>query len=422
MEQPASGDDPGAAMHHAFVDTLKDEGKLLHPNIEAAFRAIPRHLFLPGVVLEEVYRDWIVVVKEHDGRLLSTSSQPSAMAGMLFGLDLQPGQRVLEIGAGTGYNAALMAHMVGDTGQVITIDIDADLVAQARANLHRAGYGRVQVICADGGLGYPDVAPYDRIILTVGADDLAPAWCEQLAQGGRLLIPLGVTPFDAATGRKLMVIFERTDDYLQSIGMGLLGMVPLRGAFAVAPEGIVPLGPEPGVNLIGTRSMDADRLYDALTGQHKELPTAVRCTVPEIDVLRLWLASRDPCFCDLYAEGETTKRSIVPSLLQMPFPPARVHTFGLAEAATLCVLNYPADQISAPKHFFDRTALYDLVVRCYGPDLALAQRLVEQIDAWQTAGKPLARLRAYPLDAVYTPAPHEAVINLRSARLIFAWQ
>src|SRR5581483_5459570 len=112
------------------------------------------------------------------------------MAIMLEQLQLKPGLRVLEIGAGTGYNAALMAHIVGETGQVITIDIDEDIVYNARLHLVTAGFERVQVICADGGAGYAHAAPYDRIILTVGASDITPAWRDQMKPNGRLLLPL----------------------------------------------------------------------------------------------------------------------------------------------------------------------------------------------------------------------------------------
>ncbi|HWC83884.1 MAG TPA: methyltransferase domain-containing protein, partial [Pseudonocardiaceae bacterium] len=93
---------------------------------------------------------------------------PTVVAMMLGQLDPQPGENVLEIGAGTGYNAALLAELVGDTGQVTTIDIDLNVTAHARATLADTGYDQVRVITADGALGDPDHAPYDKIIVTVG--------------------------------------------------------------------------------------------------------------------------------------------------------------------------------------------------------------------------------------------------------------
>ena len=137
-----AGDGSVPALQHALLATLKHNGLLRSPHVEAAFHAVPRHLFLPGVPLDEVYRDGSVSIKQRDGVSISSSSQPSMMAIMLEQLDLQPGQRVLEIGTGTGYNAALMAQMVGATGHVVTIDLDADLVDHARAHLAAAGVAR----------------------------------------------------------------------------------------------------------------------------------------------------------------------------------------------------------------------------------------------------------------------------------------
>jgi protein-L-isoaspartate(D-aspartate) O-methyltransferase len=175
-----------------LVQKLKSRGHIRTPQVEAAFRAVPRHVFLPGVALDEVYSDRPIITKRLDGIPVSSSSQPSAMAIMLEQLGLEPGHRVLEVGAGTGYNAALMAHIVGDEGQVITVDIDEDIVESAREHLAAADLDRVEVVCGDGGLGYPVAAPYDRIILTVGAWDIVPAWWEQLKPNGLILVPLWI--------------------------------------------------------------------------------------------------------------------------------------------------------------------------------------------------------------------------------------
>lgn len=109
--------------------------------MEQAFRAVPRHLFLPGIEPRQAYADEAVVTdRDVEGRPISSSSQPSIMALMLDQLGLQHGQRVLEVGAGTGYNAALVAEMVGETGRVVTVDIHAEVVRRARRNLELAGY------------------------------------------------------------------------------------------------------------------------------------------------------------------------------------------------------------------------------------------------------------------------------------------
>src|SRR4051794_6583807 len=173
-----------------MVDKLKIDGSIRTTAIEGAFRAVPRHVFLPTASPREVYRDTVIATKVVDGRFVSSSSQPSLMAEMLEQLGVAPGQRVLEIGTGTGYNAALLAHAVGESGRVTTIDLDEDTVAAARQHLSDLGLDRVQVVCADGNHGFAPNGPYDRVILTVGATDIAPAWHEQLAADGRLVLPL----------------------------------------------------------------------------------------------------------------------------------------------------------------------------------------------------------------------------------------
>jgi protein-L-isoaspartate(D-aspartate) O-methyltransferase len=153
---------------------------------------IPRHRFLPDVddldVVHDVDRA-VAVPGSYPGITTSVSA-PGLVAWMLELLDLEPGMRVLEIGAGSGYNAALLATLVGDPALVTTVDIDAALIEPARARLAELGLGAVRVVEGDGDLGVPDAAPFDRVIVTVGSNDLAPSWFDQLAPGGFLLVPL----------------------------------------------------------------------------------------------------------------------------------------------------------------------------------------------------------------------------------------
>lgn len=215
------------ALRHALIEELQRKGALADERIAAAFAAVPRHVFLPGVPAERVYRDEAIITKAHDGISLSSSSQPAMMALMLNQLATEPGQRILEIGAGTGYNAALLRFLVGARGLVTTIDVDDDIVTAARAVLAAVGYGEVATILGDGGYGYAPRAPYDRIILTVGADDLLPAWVEQLRPDGILVLPLnlGAEMYSVAF-RKL------PDGTLISESLTPCGFIRLRGAFA----------------------------------------------------------------------------------------------------------------------------------------------------------------------------------------------
>lgn len=218
-----------STLHQALVERLRQSGAIQSDRVEAAFRAVPRHLFLPNEPLAKVYQDEAIITKRLNGRPISSSSQPTVMAVMLEQLALESGHRVLEIGAGTGYNAALMAHLVGETGQIITVDLDEDTIENARQCLARAS--NVQVICADGWFGYPEAAPYDRIILTVGAWDIAIAWQEQLKPDGRLVLPLTLRD-----NVQLTVAFEWADDCLESVSMSNCGFMKLRGAFAHPPQ------------------------------------------------------------------------------------------------------------------------------------------------------------------------------------------
>ncbi|MCT9145681.1 methyltransferase domain-containing protein [Streptomyces violarus] len=177
-----------------------------------AFAAVPRHLFVPyyyvGVAggyerrwgespdprarerwVRGAYEDTPLATRLRDGELLSSSSQPSLMADMLAALCVTDGDTVLEIGAGTGYNAALLAHRLGDD-KVTTIDLDPEITESARRHLAAAGYQPV-VVTGDGARGVPERAPFDRIIATCALSTVPRAWLAQSRPGGRILMPLG---------------------------------------------------------------------------------------------------------------------------------------------------------------------------------------------------------------------------------------
>ena len=132
----------------------------------------------------------LVIKLSPQGTPTSSSSSPLLMAIMLEHLDLKPGMRVLEIGTGTGYNAALMAEIVGKQELVTTLELQPDLAERAKRLLRSAGYGGIQVHCADGFYGWPKNAPYDRIVATTCCADISPHWLEQVTPGGWMLVPL----------------------------------------------------------------------------------------------------------------------------------------------------------------------------------------------------------------------------------------
>ncbi len=224
------------ASAEALIAALKQAGLLDAPT-EAAFRAIPRAAFLPNLPPEQVYKDEAVPVKvDEDGTVLSSSSQPSMMAIMLRQLDLQRGQSILEIGTGTGYNAALMQHIVGETGRVTSIEIDSTVAEGARANLQRVTMGAVLVVESDGALGYVPRANYDRIIATAGIWDVPNAWVRQLRPKGRLVAPIWLDGTEVSAAFTL-----RSDGSLYSDDNRMCAFLRLRGQ-ASGPEVVTRVG------------------------------------------------------------------------------------------------------------------------------------------------------------------------------------
>jgi protein-L-isoaspartate(D-aspartate) O-methyltransferase len=210
----------GARRRSALVDHLVRRGTVRTESVEQALRSVPRHAFLPGVNLRTAYADEAVALKWDRGRTLSTISQPTMVASMLEMLDVHLGARVLEIGTGSGYNAALLFEIVGDRGFVVTVELDAELAKLAESRLGSAGYGAVEVHTGDGRAGWPAAAPYDRIIVTASAQGAEPCWVEQLTDGGRMVVPLA-SELQAA-------IFDKAGESVERGGSCPALFIPLR--------------------------------------------------------------------------------------------------------------------------------------------------------------------------------------------------
>lgn len=238
-------------LRNRLVAELVRQGAIASPSVRQAFEDVPRHLFVPRVDVATAYSDEPIFIRWEEGIPTSSSSQPKMMALMMEQLDLEPGNRVLEIGAGTGYNAAILAHVAGDNGSVITMDIDQDIVDEAAGNLSEAGYGRVKVICGDGFEGFPEGRPYDRISVTVGAYDVSPHWVDQLRDGGVIVVPLWFRGFS------LSVALEKRAAELRGLSVTPCLFIPLRGA-GQPTEGFFPVGESADEHWQMTIGLDQD--------------------------------------------------------------------------------------------------------------------------------------------------------------------
>lgn len=168
-----------------LIRILKDTGFLNDQRVEYAIQKCPRHEFVPKSFLDLAYENIPVSLMKDQ-----TISQPAVVARMTEWLDISQGQKILEIGSGSGWQAAILSFLVGN-GKVFSIDRHPKLVEFARENLNRLGIDNVEVILGNGGLGLPKESPFDRIIITAACKEVPPTLFEQLAVGGLLIAPVG---------------------------------------------------------------------------------------------------------------------------------------------------------------------------------------------------------------------------------------
>ena len=190
-----------------------------------AMREVPREAFVGPNMQELAYEDSPLPIGEHQ-----TISQPFIVALMIEAAELKPGDRVLEVGAGSGYAAAVMGRIAG---RVVAIERHASLVAEAQQRFDALGYGNIELHVGDGSRGWPDDAPFDAILVAAGAPGPPPALREQLALGGRLVVPVG----DGAFGQRLRKITRSGDDDYVQEDLGGVSFVPLIGAQGWAEDG-----------------------------------------------------------------------------------------------------------------------------------------------------------------------------------------
>jgi protein-L-isoaspartate(D-aspartate) O-methyltransferase len=197
-----------------MVDEQLAARDIKDPRVLAAMRRVPRHEFVPEAMRGNAYMDSPLPIG-HD----QTISQPYIVAFMTEALQLDPSHRVLEIGTGSGYQAAILGELVKE---VYTIEIVAPLADRARATLKQLGYTNVQVRTGNGYLGWPDQAPFDRVMVTAAPDAIPQPLIEQLAIGGLMAIPVGV-------GDQDLLILRRTDKGMETLRTLPVRFVPMTG-------------------------------------------------------------------------------------------------------------------------------------------------------------------------------------------------
>ncbi|AEY93190.1 L-isoaspartate(D-aspartate) O-methyltransferase [Streptomyces hygroscopicus subsp. jinggangensis 5008] len=381
---------------------------LYDARVEDAMRTVPRHDFIPQASLELAYANQAVTIKDNpdpDALPLSCASQPDVVFFMLAQLGIQPGNNILEAGAGTGYNAALMRHLTGPTGNVTTLDYHEDVAAHARQRLDATGFSDVRVLTRDGALGAPEYAPFDRLIATVGVWDLPASWWDQLAVGGRLVLPL------RWRGLTRSIAFVREADCLRSESLATCGFLPMIGQDGER-EGYV------DEDHLVKLYWDADQpihplsLRKSLAEAKKHLLWTNVAVAPDepLDGIWLRLSAVDPATCritvrpEAFASAAGLHRPAIPAL-----SPA------LAEGDSLAYLVLEPVDVQGSKR-------YRLGAAGYGPaGQELAERLCVQLRAWDDDRTLPPSIIAYPAGTPDEKMASGHVIDKPSGRLVITY-
>jgi protein-L-isoaspartate(D-aspartate) O-methyltransferase len=363
------------ALRVAMVDQILSWQPLSAP-VAAAMRKVERHLFVPHVPVEQAYVDDSVVIRrDGDGVATSSASGPWLVGRMLDQLELRPGMRVLEVGGGTGYNSALIAELVGPRGHVTTLEIAADVAADARAALATAGVTNVEVISGDGQYGHPPGAPYDRIIATAGGWEIPQAWADQLAPDGVLVVPLRMK------GITRSVAFTRDDNRWRSDSVVNCGFIPMRGDGAM-PERNIRVAEDIVVRLDDGHDVDAEALARAAADPGTVEWTGIHIDAP-LDLLDFWLADLDG-FCRVLANDTVVERGLAEPL----------NGWGSMGVATAEALGYLTKRTS-----HDNPHVLELGVCAYGPAADRTVReLTKRVHRWASTRTSVTgvRLEVHP--------------------------
>ncbi|NUV58929.1 methyltransferase, FxLD system [Streptomyces sp. CAI-85] len=400
--------DEAARLRNTVVDELCADGTISSPEIEAAMRKVPRHEFTPDTPLAKAYDPYAAMITKTDehGVQLSSVSAPQIQAMMLEQARLRPGMRVLEIGSG-GLNAAYLAELVGEDGEVVTVDIDPGVTSRARRLLDAHGYDTVRVVTADAADPIPDLGEVDVVMVTAGAWDIAPAWTAQLKTGGRLVVPLrmrGLTrsvSFTQVTGEH--------GHHLESESALICGFVPMQGSTAHREELLLVNGtPEIGLRFDDGLPTDPHRLDNAVTTPRHEMWTGVTVALRELlDTLQMTMAISLPGFCVMAVDDDLDTGLVAPS--NKRFALAAVEDDSFAYLVTR--------RTEDDKHV-------EYGVHALGPNAKqLADQVAGVLRDWETnrRGGPGPVIRVYPAGTPGDRIRADRVIDKVHSRISLSW-
>ncbi|GAA2657626.1 methyltransferase, FxLD system [Streptomyces lunalinharesii] len=391
-------------LRNTVMDQLRADGVLVTPEVEAAMRKVPRHAFAPETPLEKAYEPYAAVVTKTDeyGVQISSVSAPQIQAMMLEQAQLRPGMRVLEIGSG-GLNAAYMAELVGDSGEVTSVDIDPEVTERARRLLDEQGYKSVQVVTADAAEPIPGLGEVDVIMVTAGAWDIPAAWLDQLAPEGRLVVPLRMR------GLTRSVAFVRRDGHLESESAKICGFVPMQGATAHEVTLLLVAGSaEIGLRFDDGVPIEPSQLDNAITTPRVEAWTGVTIGRGELmDTLQMHLAIGLPGFCIMALDKELDSGIVAPT------------NPGFSLAAV--------DKDSFAYVVYRRTEdgeASEFGVHALGAHAQqLADEVAEQLHTWEFSrrGGPSPVIRVYPAGTSDDQVRGDRVIDKVHCRISLSW-
>ncbi len=213
-----------ADLRRAMVEEQIRSRGIVSPRVLEAMLAVPRHLFVPPELASRAYADQPLPIGEGQ-----TISQPYMVAAMTDALELTGSERVLEVGTGSGYQAAVLSLLAAE---VYTVENHASLAQVARERLEQLGYENVRVCAGDGTLGLPEAAPFEAIVVTAAAPRVPPPLLEQLADGGRLVVPVG-----SAEQQELLQVRKKGAEITSRV-VNYCRFVPLVGSYGwPGPQG-----------------------------------------------------------------------------------------------------------------------------------------------------------------------------------------